>query len=197
MSLSFISGPLFAIANADATSQRAAMSTNQTGTSGEAQQGTESSTNVVLSAQGQSALSAAQAAQARAANAASFPQLKGHGVTVSTVSFADVYNNQLLQAVDPGNKGQVSESSLEQQVTAGGGTKAEADTLYQAMDEDGNGSVSDQEFEDSIPDPFSTPDFGKEFIEQQMQGVGQSAATPSLDSSLIIANLAMQESGKA
>lgn len=197
MSLSFISGPLFAIANADAASQRAAMSASQTGTSGQAQQDTESSTNVVLSAQGQSALAAAQAAAASAANAASFAQLKGHGLTVSTVSFADVYKDQLLQSVDPGDKGQVSESSLEQQVTAGGGTKAQADTLYQAMDENGDGSVSDQEFEDSIPNPFSTPDFGKQFIEQQLQGAGQSTAAPSLDSSLIIANLAMQESGKA
>jgi hypothetical protein len=194
---SSIAAALFNIANADAASQRQAMSSNGAEASNTALQADESSTNVVLSAQGQNALAAEQAAKASAANAASFAKLGGFGIKASTTSFADVYQSQLLQAVDPNGSGTVTEDSLEQQVTAGGGTKAEADTLYKAMDEDGDGKVSDQEFKDSIPSPFNTPDFGKEFIAQQMSGGGDAAATPNLDSSLILANLAMQESGKA
>ncbi len=193
---SSISAALFAIANADAASQRQAMSDKGTGTSETAPQAAEASTDVVLSAQAQSALAAEEAAKASAANAASFAKLTGKGITASTTSFADVYQSQLLQSVDTGGSGTVTRGSLEQEVMSGGGTQAEADTLYKSMDEDGDGTVSDQEFKDSIPSPFSTPDFGKEFIEQLMQGAG-SAATPSLDSSMILANLAMQESGKA
>jgi hypothetical protein len=33
------------------------------------------------------------------------------------------------------------------------------------MDENGDGAVSDKEFEDSIPNPYATANFGHEFME--------------------------------
>ncbi len=68
--LSSIAAALFNIANADAASQRQAMSSYGADASNTARQADESSVNVVLSAQGQNALAAEQAAQASAANLA-------------------------------------------------------------------------------------------------------------------------------
>ncbi len=139
---------------------------------------------------------AEQAAQAVAANAAGTAALEKEGVTVTMVSFADIYKNQILQAVDPNNTGTVSETALEQQVMAGGGTQAQADTLYKAMDMNGDGKVSDQEFEDSIPDPFSNADFPQQFMQLMEQDASAKSpvATPALDVSLILGNLAIEQS---
>jgi hypothetical protein len=196
VSISFLSPILNSIANADATAQRAALQGNGGSGGGMPSGSADSSCNVVLSAQAQSAAMAEQAAQAAAANAAGTAALEKEGVTVTTVSFADIYKNQILQAVDPNNTGTVSETALEQQVMAGGGTQAQADTLYKAMDMNGDGKVSDQEFEDSIPDPFSNADFPQQFMQLMEQDASAKSpvATPALDVSLILGNLAIEQS---
>lgn len=196
MSISFLSPILNSIANADATAQRAAMQSGAGSTGGAQSSSAGPSYNVVLSAQAQSAASAEQAAQAAAANAAGTAALEKDGVTVSMVSLAGIYKNQILQTVDPTASGTVSESALAQQVVAGGGTSAQAENLYKAMDMNGDGTVSDQEFEDSIPDPFSNANFPQQFLQQleQTASAQKPATTPALDVSLILGNLAIEQS---
>jgi len=182
---------LTGVANADASSERQALLSGNTGTG----------SNTVADAQAQSAQQAVTLAQMNAANAQSDDALRKAGVTVTTTSFADIYKGQLLSVVDPSGSGTVSESALEQQVEAGGGTQAQADTLYQAMDGNGAGLVTDQEFENSIPDPFANANFGQQITQMlnSLYGAGSVAAghTPTLDASMILANLAMEQSGSA
>ncbi|MDB5805394.1 MAG: hypothetical protein JWN73_2716 [Betaproteobacteria bacterium] len=70
-----------------------------------------------------------------------------------TGSFAQHYQSQLAKAVDTDGDGKISKSELEKQVVAGGGTAAQAGTLYQAMDKNKDGTVSTDELKDSIPVP--------------------------------------------
>lgn len=84
---------------------------------------------------------------------------RGKGLSFQELSFASIYKSQLLPAVDPTDSGYVTLGALTQQVVAGGGTTSQATALYKSMDEDGDGVVSDQEVEDSIPDPFATTAF--------------------------------------
>lgn len=70
-----------------------------------------------------------------------------------TGSFAQHYQSQLAKAVDTDGDGKISKSELEKQVVAGGGTSAQAGTLYQAMDKNKDGTVSADEMKDSIPVP--------------------------------------------
>jgi Ca2+-binding EF-hand superfamily protein len=70
-----------------------------------------------------------------------------------TGSFAQHYQSQLAKSVDTDGDGKISKSELEKQVVAGGGTSAQAGTLYQAMDKNKDGTVSADELKDSIPVP--------------------------------------------
>lgn len=188
------SSALTGVANADAASQRQALLAGNLGTG----------SNTVADAQAQSAQQAAAAAQADAANAPAFDAMRAKGINASMVSFASIYKSELLATVDPSGTGTVSQSALEQQVEAGGGTQAQADALYKAMDANGDGVVSDQEFENSIPDPFTNTDFGQQMAQmlQSLYGsdsVAGAAAgqAPALDASQILANLAIEQSGSA
>lgn len=68
-------------------------------------------------------------------------------------SFAQHYQAQIAQSVDTDHDGKISKDELEKQVTAGGGTSAQAATLYKAMDKNKDGSVSVDELQDSVPVP--------------------------------------------
>ena len=52
----------------------------------------------------------------------------------------------LFSQIDSNGDGSISQSELEQAVTAAGGTKAGADALYAKLDPNGTGSVSEQQF---------------------------------------------------
>ncbi len=115
--------------------------------------------NSVAQAQAQSAAEHQQDAEIAAQNAAGFQQLEDKGITVKTISFAGIYKDKLMSAVDTDGDKNISQAELYQQVQAGGGSQAQSDALYKAMDMDGNGTVSAAEFEDSIPNPYATPEF--------------------------------------
>lgn len=68
-------------------------------------------------------------------------------------SFALHYQSQLAKQVDTNSDGVISKSELQQAVTSGGGSSAQADTLYKAMDKNGDGTVSTDEFKSGIPVP--------------------------------------------
>ncbi len=52
----------------------------------------------------------------------------------------------LFSQIDSNGDGSISQSELEQAITAAGGTKAGADALYAKLDPNGTGSVSEQQF---------------------------------------------------
>jgi hypothetical protein len=55
----------------------------------------------------------------------------------------------------------ISAAELGSQVQAGGGSAQDTAALYAAMDMDKDGKVTAKEFEDSLPDPFSSAAFIK------------------------------------
>jgi hypothetical protein len=108
-----------------------------------------------------------------------------------------------MVGTDQNGDGAISLSELEQQVVAGGGTNAQAISMYKAMDESGDGSVSAQEFEDSLPDPFATADFAQQMKDRVEQF--QKTASPNgslvveppeipvpVDTGLVLGSLAME-----
>ena len=121
----------------------------------------DGATSSVAAAQAQSAREDQQAQQVAADNAASFKDLADKGLTVKQVSFASLYKDKVLSAVDSDGDKTVSESELLQQVLSGGGSAAQATALYKAMDMDSDGTVTAKEFEDSIQNPFTTAEFEK------------------------------------
>ncbi len=144
---------------------------------GAADASSDSSATTVAQAQAQSAAQDQEDAKVAALNAASFQQLEDKGITVKTVSFAGIYKDKLMSAVDTDGDKSISQSELYQQVQAGGGTQAQSDALYKAMDMDGDGTVSAKEFEDSIPNPYATPEF-KNKLDNLMSQIQAGNADP-------------------
>jgi hypothetical protein len=174
------------------------------GKSGQPSADAGTAANVIKDAQSASAHDAQVNADVAKANAAAVDHFAKLGMTLTSTSFSSLYKNEVLAATDQNSDGQISASELEQQVVAGGGTNAQADSLYKAMDENGDGSVSAQEFADSLPNPFATADFMqlmKTSIEQfQKQAnpngsivVDRSESKPvPVDAGLVLGSLAME-----
>jgi hypothetical protein len=99
-------------------------------------------TNAVRTAQAQSAREKMRLAglNAKHANAGKF-------------SFAQHYQAQVAKAVDTDHNGTISHAELNRQVQASGGTSDQANAIYQAMDQNGDGKVSIDEFKNGIPVP--------------------------------------------
>ncbi|GGC66086.1 hypothetical protein [Undibacterium terreum] len=115
----------------------------------------------VAQAQAQSVLDAQKDAEAAAQNPG-FQGITAEGIEVKMVSFAGLYKDKMMSVVDTDGDKSISSAELFSQVQAGGGSQAQSDALYKAMDMDGDGKVSAKEFEDSIPNPYATPGFSKQ-----------------------------------
>jgi Ca2+-binding EF-hand superfamily protein len=115
----------------------------------------------VLNAQAQSAARARSIAETAAFNAPAFQQLNEKGIKTETFDFAQMYKDKILQGVDTDGNGTISQAELTRQVQAGGGTASQASALYKAMDMNHDGTLSAEEFENSIPVPLN------EFINQR------------------------------
>lgn len=164
----------------------------------------ETGTNVIKDAQIASARDAKADADAMKANAAAIEHFAKLGIAMTSGSFASLYKSEVENATDQNSDGVISLSELDQQVRAGGGTHAQANLLYAAMDENGDGSVSAQEFEDSLPNPFATPEFMQQMktsIEQfqkQANPNGQIVVEPDdstpvqVNTGLVLGSLAME-----
>jgi hypothetical protein len=148
--------------------------------------------NVVGNAQIASAKENALDAQTAAANASAFSALEARGIEVTTISFSGILKSRMLAAADADKSGTVSQSEVENLATAGGANKAQADALYAAMDMNSDGSLSTQEFEDSIPVPSIPGGFGLAMINSLH---ARNAGSGILDACLIMGNLAMQQAG--
>jgi hypothetical protein len=175
-----LSSVVASIANSDAQKARNSLDT----------QGLFSSDNVVAEAQADAAKQKASQAKTDAANASAFASLEAKGISVQDVSFDSILKGQMISAIDPNNTGTVSAAALTNMVEAGGGTAAQAQTLYHAMDENGNGVVSDQEYADSIPVPQYNGGIGL----AMKASLGSNRGDPILDASLIMGNLAVEQS---
>ncbi|TDV05024.1 EF-hand domain-containing protein [Paraburkholderia caballeronis] len=162
------------------------------------------SASLIADAQAQSAAEQKAAGAAAAKNAASFDQLRAKGVDIETVSFGDLYKSQLASDVDQDGDGNVSLQELTEAVVAGGGSADSAQSLFSAMDADGNGVVTDAEFQNSVPNPFTTDRF-TQFMQQELRtaqdgsagqqtnALSEQAQHPqTLDTNAILAGLATQ-----
>lgn len=76
--------------------------------------------------------------------------------TGSAASSSNPLADQLFQQLT-GGSGTLTQSELEQSVTKAGGTKASADALWKQLDPNGTGSVSEQQFAQSLPPPPPPP----------------------------------------
>jgi hypothetical protein len=175
-----LSSVVASIANSDAQKARNGLDT----------QGLFSSDNVVAEAQADAAKQKASQAKTDAANASAFAFLEAKGISVQDVSFGSILKGQMISAIDPNNTGTVSAAALTNMVEAGGGTAAQAQTLYHAMDENGDRVVSDQEYVDSIPVPQYSGGIGLAL----KASLGSNRGDPILDASLIMGNLAVEQS---
>lgn len=97
--------------------------------------------------------------------------------------FIDMYKSMVTAAVDTNNDGQISRDEYVGQILAAGGTAAQAQSQYAAMDKDGDHTVSDQEFFDSVKSPYSDDDKARALqqIQAQIQsGMGTGSAGKSV-----------------
>lgn len=123
----------------------------------------------VAEAQAESAKAAQAKAAMEARNAEGIKHFAEKGMTMSYRSHTGDYKDNLAKAVDSNGDQMISESELASQVLQGGGTTSAAEALYAAMDMDGDGGVSAEEFKNSIPDPFGLPGF-KSQLNQLIEG---------------------------
>ncbi|OAJ65342.1 EF-hand domain-containing protein [Paraburkholderia ginsengiterrae] len=160
--------------------------------------------NVIKDAQSASAKDAQADAEIVKESAAAASEFAKKGMTLTYGSYVSLYKHEVMVETDKDGDGTISFSELKQQVVAGGGTNAQAIALYKAMDENGDGSVSAQEFEDSLPNPFATSEFADQMkarLEQFQKEASPQGSTVvespefqpvPIDQALVLGSLAME-----
>ena len=88
----------------------------------------------------------------------------------------------LLAQIDGNHDGTISQNELEQAVTKAGGSKEAADALYAKLDPNGTGSVSEQQFTDTLQPPSPTGSTAQDallaLLDQISQGGTNAPASP-------------------
>jgi Ca2+-binding EF-hand superfamily protein len=86
----------------------------------------------------------------------------------------------MFTQIDSNGDGSITQSELEQAVTAAGGSTAAADALYAKLDPNGTGSVSEQQFIDALQPPSASGNTAQDallaLINQATQSNGATAA---------------------
>ncbi|GGC97907.1 EF-hand domain-containing protein [Undibacterium terreum] len=97
--------------------------------------------------------------------------------TLTVALFPDMYNSRVMAAVDTNGDQKISKEEYSAQIRASGGSQSRADAMYKKMDKDSDGTVSAQEFTDSIASPFAKDGYAQKIAQliEQIQG-GQSTA---------------------
>lgn len=124
----------------------------------------------VAAAQQESAAIHATKAEAERVNAASTAGLAQAGLSVGTLHMSDSYRDHMLKMVDSDRDGSVSMTELLAGMGDSSASLERARKLYNAMDIDGDGAVSGDEFKDSLADPLSTAG-GRNILEQMKQAM--------------------------
>jgi hypothetical protein len=110
--------------------------------------------------------------------------LGAKGAASGQISLNDNYKSTLFNLAS-GNSGNLTRSDLEQSVIAGGGTAKEADALFDQIDQNGSGAVSQKEMAGQLATPTSGGSFGdalfgylqasgdlQQTLMQQLMGIG-------------------------
>jgi Ca2+-binding EF-hand superfamily protein len=87
----------------------------------------------------------------------------------------------IFSQIDQNGTGAITQSELEQAVTAAGGDKAGADALYAKLDPNGTGSVSEQQFIDTLQPPSSTGNTAQDALLALLDQVSQSGTAPPVN----------------
>jgi Ca2+-binding EF-hand superfamily protein len=85
----------------------------------------------------------------------------------------------MFTQTDANGDGAITQSELEQSVTAAGGNKAGADALYAKLDPNRTGSVSQQQFMDALQPPSAAGNTAQDALLALLDPVSQSNATPA------------------
>jgi hypothetical protein len=85
------------------------------------------------------------------------------GLSSNNVNYSGAYKQQLFNIADVNQNGVVTQTELEQQVTAGGGTAAQSDALYAAVHTNGGDGVTEQQFSQSLATPADN-NFGHQLL---------------------------------
>jgi Ca2+-binding EF-hand superfamily protein len=90
----------------------------------------------------------------------------------------------IFTQIDSNGDGAITQSELEQAVTAAGGDKAGADALYAKLDPNSTGSVSEQQFTDALQPPSPTGNTAQDALLALLDQISQSgtnapAASPT------------------
>jgi hypothetical protein len=88
-----------------------------------------------------------------------------------------IAQNMFAQA-DGNGDGAVTQSELEQAVTAAGGSKAGADALFAKLDPGGTGSVSQQQFIDTLQPPSVSGNTAQDALLALLDQITRSSANP-------------------
>jgi Ca2+-binding EF-hand superfamily protein len=89
-----------------------------------------------------------------------------------------IAQNMFAQA-DGNGDGVITQTELEQAVTAAGGSTAGADALYAKLDPNGTGSVSQQQFIDALQPPSTSGNTAPDALLALLDQVSQSSANPA------------------
>jgi Ca2+-binding EF-hand superfamily protein len=84
----------------------------------------------------------------------------------------------IFSQIDSNGDGAITQSELEQAVTAAGGSKTGADALYAKLDPNGTGSVSEQQFINALQPPSAGGNTAQDALLALLDQVTQSNATP-------------------
>ena len=90
---------------------------------------------------------------------------------------AQQYQQDLFSQIDSNGSGSITQTQLEQAVTAAGGTTQGADALYAQLDPNNTGSVSEQQFAQVLPGPPFSDQMQAQMIGYQAQGWASSSTT--------------------
>lgn len=124
----------------------------------------------VADAQAESAKAEQAKAAIEAKNAEGIKHFAQKGLTMSHRSHTSVYKENLAKAVDSNGDQTISESELANQMLRGSASESAAAALYAAMDMNGDGGVSTEEFKKSIPDPFGQSGFKDQYNQLMASG---------------------------
>ncbi|HEY6258713.1 MAG TPA: EF-hand domain-containing protein [Xanthobacteraceae bacterium] len=85
----------------------------------------------------------------------------------------------MFAQIDSSGDGSITQSELEQAVTAAGGSKASADALYAKLDPNGTGSVSQQQFIDALQPPSASGNTAQDALLALIKASGSSSSGPA------------------
>jgi Ca2+-binding EF-hand superfamily protein len=96
----------------------------------------------------------------------------------------------MFAQTDLNGDGVITQSELEQSVTAAGGATAGADALYAKLDPNGTGSVSQQQFIDTLQPPSATGNTAQDALLALLDPVEQTGANPPVGGASGVGNAA-------